>query len=75
MTDDRSHEHAVERDEEDRNRFALRREERESEQNEEKLEKRLEQMAEDEAEARKIVEKEIAHERGTDHQHPPPDPP
>ena len=63
MTDDRSHEHAVERDEEDRNRFALRREERESEQNEEKLEKRLEQMAEDEAEARKIVEKEIAHER------------
>jgi hypothetical protein len=75
MTEDPRHEQDVERDEEDRERFAMEREEREAEASEKELERKLERADKEGAEARKLVDQEVAHERGTDHQHPPPDAP
>jgi hypothetical protein len=75
VTDDRRHDEAVERDREDRERYAIRREEREAGEREEKLEERLESLDDEAGEARKLVEREVEKERGTDHQHPPPDAP
>jgi glycogen debranching enzyme len=75
MDEDPRRRQAEERDAEDRELFALQREEREAERTADELEHELEQADKRGEEARKLGEQEIAHERGTDHRREPLDGP